>query len=421
MVNHSVKKHQDSTTSTCTSEQTTPTPYVAASPATDFYIPTPTYNGWLSKQGFKWRKKWQVRYVELHGSSITYYKDQLKCSFRKTRVIPPNATVAITGALSFSIRIATIGDYSIWHFRCETVSEKDIWLSKLRTVITYSSLVNRFQVGNIIGTGAYGSVHTLVDTKRGAFSKEAPCAVKVIPMRNKNMIQNELTILRKVTALNHRNIITSKGAYAYKEKIHMMFKLCSGGELYQRVVSQGRFSEIKAAHIITQLAGALQALHGVSIAHLDIKPENVLYEIDTEESAINLIDFGLAMQLNSTGTRQLRPSSTPCGTVGYMAPEIITDRMYSTAADIFSLGVVLYILLSGYPPFYGKDNIEVMKRTAAGKYSYARKEWKYISQEGKDLIDTCLQVNPHDRSTINEVLSHPWITSGGRVVATIVG
>lgn len=238
--------------------------------------------------------------------------------------------------------------------------------------------------------------------------------------------------------LEHPNIIKLIDFSEAKQYYYIVLELAPGGELFHQIVKLTYFSEDLSRHVIVQVAKALEYLHEEQgVVHRDIKPENILFypipvvpaknpkpkqagdedKIDEGEfipgvgaggiGQIKIADFGLSKVIWETNTQ------TPCGTVGYTAPEIVKDERYSKSVDMWALGCVLYTLLCGFPPFYD-ESIEVLtEKVAKGQFTFLSPWWDDISKSAQDLISHLLDVDPERRYTITEFLNHPWIRGSG--------
>ncbi|KAL7517589.1 hypothetical protein ACHAWX_002503, partial [Stephanocyclus meneghinianus] len=187
--------------------------------------------------------------------------------------------------------------------------------------------------------------------------------------------------------------------------------LCSGGELFDKIVEkssagQGCFSEQEAARMIYQILSAVSYMHKHNIVHRDIKPENILLETAEADSPIKIIDFGLARKHRAE--RGEPPMSTIVGTPYYIAPEVLR-KSYTKSSDLWSVGVISYILLCGYPPFNGASNSEVYSAVLRGLYYFPSSDWKHVSSSARDFVVRLLQTDPRRRMTAEEAMSHPWI------------
>jgi calcium/calmodulin-dependent protein kinase I len=185
----------------------------------------------------------------------------------------------------------------------------------------------------------------------------------------------------------------------------MVMEVCQGGELFDRIVEKEKYGESEARNCIRQIALALDYCHEKAIVHRDLKPENLLYGQVDNENSLKLADFGLAKLLDDNTKLH-----AACGTPGYVAPEILKQEHYSMPVDIWSLGVITYILFCGFPPFYDDNNSALFKAIKRGKYDYPSPFWDDVSPEAKDLIDNILVVDPNERFTAKDVLAHPFMT-----------
>nr|CAD7573762.1 unnamed protein product [Timema californicum] len=239
---------------------------------------------------------------------------------------------------------------------------------------------------------------------------------------SRKLVQTEIGILLK---LRHPNIIQLREVFETDDEIQLVLELVTGGELFERIVEQGQFSEKDAAGAVKQILSALKVgnkehltdiagrlLKGTLIeprnrvVHRDLKPENLLYETEYENSKLKLADFGLSKFLKN-GSYTM---NTLCGTVGYCAPEILLNKEYDLSVDLWSVGVVMYIMLCGYEPFWDDaGEIGMCKRVVEGEFEFSSPWWDDISDSAKDLISQLLQLEPSSRPTASEALEHPWV------------
>lgn len=185
-----------------------------------------------------------------------------------------------------------------------------------------------------------------------------------------------------------------------------------GGELFDRIVSKSFYNEKEARDVCTILFEAIGYCHSKSVAHRDLKPENLLLQSEDNDSAIKIADFGFAK-------RVLTPNSltTQCGTPGYVAPEILEGVAYDTKSDMWSLGVIIYILLGGYPPFIEQNQRELFRKIRKGQYEFHEEYWGGVSKDAKDLISSLLTVDPAKRISAKEALEHKWMLTDGKKLA----
>lgn len=214
-------------------------------------------------------------------------------------------------------------------------------------------------------------------------------------------MKRELEILIKI---DHPNIIKLFDSYEDEKYFHLVTELCTGGDLHERIIDQGSLSEYDAANIMRKIMGAVHYMHLNFISHRDLKPENFLYE-SKSSSEIKIIDFGMANFFqNSFHMKSL------AGTPEYWAPDVLKGS-YSSACDVWSLGVLLYFILSSQHPFRGVDLQHTLSKSVKGLFTFSSPEWEKISPEAKDLISKMLVVHPSSRITIPKALTHKWFAA----------
>eukprot|EP01053_Blabericola_migrator_P002701 Blabericola_migrator_1__2700@NODE_1768_length_3821_cov_86_086841_g734_i3_p1_GENE_NODE_1768_length_3821_cov_86_086841_g734_i3NODE_1768_length_3821_cov_86_086841_g734_i3_p1_ORF_typecomplete_len607_score87_73Pkinase/PF00069_25/5_6e78Pkinase_Tyr/PF07714_17/2_3e43EFhand_7/PF13499_6/5_7e12EFhand_7/PF13499_6/3_1e16EFhand_8/PF13833_6/1_1e02EFhand_8/PF13833_6/4_1e06EFhand_8/PF13833_6/2_1e05EFhand_8/PF13833_6/3_3e09EFhand_11/PF08976_11/2_6e05EFhand_11/PF08976_11/4_3e11EFhand_1/PF00036_32/4_2e03EFhand_1/PF len=266
-------------------------------------------------------------------------------------------------------------------------------------VLTGNSLSDLYDVqGSDLGKGSYGSVAKATDRRSGALR-----AVKTVfkpKIENVTRLKREILIMK---ALDHPNIIRLFEVYEDEKHLYLIMELCSGGELFDRIIKSGHLSERYAATIMRQVFSAIAYCHSLNIMHRDLKPENLLFADPSPISPLKVIDWGFAAQC----AKNHRFSSV-VGTPYYVAPEVLYGN-YNKLCDLWSAGVILYILLSGYPPFHGKDNREILEKVKTGSYNFDTRAWRRVSDYAKDLVRRLLTYDPRRRLTAQEALQHPWI------------
>ncbi|GJJ71271.1 serine/threonine-protein kinase RCK2 [Entomortierella parvispora] len=311
--------------------------------------------------------------------------------------------------------------------------------------------LERYSLVEKMGDGAFSNVYKAYDTKM-----DRMVAVKVVrkfelnahqnkhlhrDMKKKPRVTERANILKEVQImrqLKHSGIVELYEFSESNEHYFLVLELAPGGELFHRIVKLTYFSEELTRHVIVQVAQAVRYLHEEKgVIHRDIKPENILFEPipiipsppgakpdedDKEDEGVfqagvggggigrvKIADFGLSKVVWNEHTM------TPCGTVGYTAPEIVKDERYSKSVDMWAMGCVLYTLLCGFPPFYDESIQALTEKVARGQYSFLSPWWDEISSQAKDLITHLLCVNPDERYTIDQFLAHPWIKAGEMV------
>ncbi|KAG9063059.1 hypothetical protein KI688_004659 [Linnemannia hyalina] len=292
--------------------------------------------------------------------------------------------------------------------------------------------LERYRLVEKMGDGAFSNVYKAYDTKMDRL-----VAVKVVRKFELNAHQraNILKEVQIMRQLKHEGIVELYEFSESNEHYFLVLELAPGGELFHRIVKLTYFSEDLTRHVIVQVAQAIRYLHEEKgVIHRDIKPENILFEPipiipsppgakpdedDKEDEGVfqpgiggggigrvKIADFGLSKVVWNEQTM------TPCGTVGYTAPEIVKDERYSKSVDMWAMGCVLYTLLCGFPPFYDESIQALTEKVARGQYSFLSPWWDEISSSAKDLITHLLCVNPNERYTIDQFLAHPWIKAG---------
>lgn len=220
------------------------------------------------------------------------------------------------------------------------------------------------------------------------------------------LVTNEMLVMRKIVeeVSPHPNVIELYDVCQDEHGVHLVMELCTGGELFDRIVKEKRYSEAGAAAVVRQIAAGLEALHRVNIVHRDLKPENCLFLNEEEESPLKIMDFGLSSVEEFTD-----PVVGLFGSIDYVSPEALSRGRITVKSDMWSLGVILYILLSGYPPFFAQSNRQKQQMIMQADFSFYEKTWKNISQSAKDLINSLLAVDPDKRPTAQQLLQHPWV------------
>ncbi|XP_038070466.1 serine/threonine-protein kinase H1-like [Patiria miniata] len=262
----------------------------------------------------------------------------------------------------------------------------------------------KYDIKALIGTGSFSRV-VRVEHR----STRNPYAIKMVEKRRegKQCWEVELNILRRV---RHTNIIQLIEVFDSKERLYMVMELATGGELFDRIVSKGSFNERDATRVLQMVLEAVRYLHSLGITHRDIKPENLLYYHPGTDSKIMITDFGLASCRKGTGDQD-EAMRTICGTPEYIAPEILLKKSYNQSVDIWAIGVVTYILLSGRMPFDDDNRTRLYRKILRAKYSFAHEPWKDITASGKDFIAKLLIISPSERLPAAEALKHPWIVT----------
>ncbi|XP_059460540.1 calcium-dependent protein kinase 29 [Corylus avellana] len=228
---------------------------------------------------------------------------------------------------------------------------------------------------------------------------------KLVNQKDIEDVRREILILQHLTG--QPNIVEFKGAYEDRQNLHLVMELCSGGELFDRIIAKGGYSEREAASIGRQIVNVVHACHFMGVMHRDLKPENFLMVSKADDSPIKATDFGLSVFIEEG-----KVYKDIVGSAYYVAPEVLR-RSYGKEMDVWSAGVILYILLSGVPPFWAETEKAIFEAILAGKLDLSSSPWPSISQSAKDLVSKMLTIEPKKRITAAEALEHPWLKEDG--------
>lgn len=268
--------------------------------------------------------------------------------------------------------------------------------------IQVSNLKDKYVLGEQLGWGQFGVIRACSDKFTGeVLACKSIAKDRLVTVDDVCSVKLEIEIMTRLSA--HPNVVSLKAVYEEENYVHLLMELCAGGELFHWLEKQGRFSEHNARVIFKHLMEVVKFCHENGVVHRDLKPENILLATTSSSSPIKLADFGLATYC--------RPGQKLHGTVGspfYIAPEVLSGG-YNQAADVWSAGVILYILLSGMPPFWGKTKSRIFDAVRAADLRFPTDPWDRISETAKDLITGMLRVDPSKRLTAEEALAHSWM------------
>ncbi|KAI4300602.1 hypothetical protein L6164_033959 [Bauhinia variegata] len=263
-----------------------------------------------------------------------------------------------------------------------------------------------YTLGRKLGNGQFGTTFLCVEKNTG---KEYAC--KSIAKRKLLTEDDVEDVRREIQIMHHlsgnQDMISIKGAYEDAVAVHLVMELCAGGELFDRIVERGHYTERKAAKLARTIVSVIETCHSLGVMHRDLKPENFLFVNEQEDSPLKVIDFGLSVFF--------KPGEIFNDVVGspyYVAPEVLRKR-YGQEADVWSAGVMIYILLCGAPPFWGESEEEIFHEVLHGDIDFSSDPWPNISEAAKDLVRKMLVRDPKKRLTAHEVLCHPWIQVDG--------
>lgn len=255
-----------------------------------------------------------------------------------------------------------------------------------------------YTLSSELGRGATSIVYRCEEKQT-----QKPYAIKVLKKTiDKKIVRTEIGVLLR---LSHPNIIQLKEIFETDTDIALVLELVTGGELFDRIVERGYYSERDAAHVIKQILEAVAYLHENGVVHRDLKPENLLYADLSLDAPLKIADFGLSKIIDDQVTMK-----TVCGTPGYCAPEILRGNAYGPEVDMWSVGVILYILLCGFEPFFDPRGDQYMySRILNCDYEFVSPWWDEVSLNAKDLVSKLIVLDPHKRLSVREALQHPWV------------
>uniref|UniRef100_A0A8C5H5F3 calcium/calmodulin-dependent protein kinase n=1 Tax=Gouania willdenowi TaxID=441366 RepID=A0A8C5H5F3_GOUWI len=225
---------------------------------------------------------------------------------------------------------------------------------------------------------------------------------KKLSARDHQKLEREARICR---LLKHPNIVRLHDSISEEGFHYLVFDLVTGGELFEDIVAREYYSEADASHCISQILESVNHIHQHDIVHRDLKPENLLLASKMKGAAVKLADFGLAIEVQGDQQAWFGFAGTP----GYLSPEVLRKDPYGKPVDIWACGVILYILLVGYPPFWDEDQHKLYQQIKAGAYDFPSPEWDTVTPEAKNLINQMLTINPAKRITAEQALKHPWV------------
>mmetsp|Transcript_22316 Transcript_22316/g.21560 ORF Transcript_22316/g.21560 Transcript_22316/m.21560 type:complete len:478 (+) Transcript_22316:302-1735(+) len=260
-----------------------------------------------------------------------------------------------------------------------------------------------------LGTGAFSVVKLAIHKSTGKSTAVKIISKKKLSEEDLASLVTEISILCE---LNHPHIIKCYETFDEGAEFYIVTELVAGGELFDRIVAKTNYTEKEARDLIKMFLETMTYMHEEGVVHRDLKPENLLLCSESDDSDIKIADFGFAKR-----TVDLLANETACGTPGYVAPEILRGDKYGTEVDIWSMGVICYVLLAGYPPFYDEDQKKLFKKIKEGKYHFHQDYWSATSPDAIDMIKKMLCVNQTERWTARQLLSHAWITAGDEALA----
>ncbi|XP_020659258.1 calcium/calmodulin-dependent protein kinase type II subunit beta isoform X40 [Pogona vitticeps] len=280
----------------------------------------------------------------------------------------------------------------------------------MATTVTCTRFTDEYQLYEEIGKGAFSVVRRCVKLCTGHEYAAKIINTKKLSARDHQKLEREARICR---LLKHSNIVRLHDSISEEGFHYLVFDLVTGGELFEDIVAREYYSEADASHCIQQILEAVLHCHQMGVVHRDLKPENLLLASKCKGAAVKLADFGLAIEVQGDQQAWFGFAGTP----GYLSPEVLRKEAYGKPVDIWACGVILYILLVGYPPFWDEDQHKLYQQIKAGAYDFPSPEWDTVTPEAKNLINQMLTINPAKRITAHEALKHPWVCQRSTVAS----
>ncbi|XP_035385486.1 calcium/calmodulin-dependent protein kinase (CaM kinase) II beta 1 isoform X22 [Electrophorus electricus] len=275
---------------------------------------------------------------------------------------------------------------------------------------TCTRFTDEYQLYEELGKGAFSVVRRCVKLCTGQEYAAKIINTKKLSARDHQKLEREARICR---LLKHPNIVRLHDSISEEGFHYLLFDLVTGGELFEDIVAREYYSEADASHCIHQILDSVNHIHQHDIVHRDLKPENLLLASKCKNAAVKLADFGLAIEVQGDQQAWFGFAGTP----GYLSPEVLRKEAYGKPVDIWACGVILYILLVGYPPFWDEDQHKLYQQIKAGAYDFPSPEWDTVTPEAKNLINQMLTINPAKRITAQEALKHPWVCQRSTVAS----
>ncbi|XP_047010007.1 calcium/calmodulin-dependent protein kinase type II subunit gamma isoform X15 [Ictalurus punctatus] len=285
-----------------------------------------------------------------------------------------------------------------------------IYPTNMATIPTSTRFTDEYQLYEELGKGAFSIVRRCVKKSTGQEYAAKIINTKKLTARDHQKLEREARICR---LLKHPNIVRLHDSISEEGFHYLVFDLVTGGELFEDIVAREYYSEADASHCINQILESVSHIHQHDIVHRDLKPENLLLASKMKGAAVKLADFGLAIEVQGDQQAWFGFAGTP----GYLSPEVLRKDPYGKPVDIWACGVILYILLVGYPPFWDEDQHKLYQQIKAGAYDFPSPEWDTVTPEAKNLINQMLTINPAKRITADQALKHPWVCQRSTVAS----
>ena len=379
------------------------------SPRTSSIVPNSLEKtGWMTLRVKDGSEPAMKMYVVLKNNMLLSYTNSASAMPNSVIFLEGCFIEAITessGNIGFGLEIThQFGGFKEVSMWCGNEQERNDWVGKLVQVAKTRKVEEYYEFKEKIGTGKFSDVYTAVE-----LNTNLQWAVKVVEKKRlneqeKEMMRSEVAIMR---LLNHNNVVQMKEVFEDKQKMYLVTELVEGGELFDRIRHKKVFSEYTSFFITRQLLDAVKYLHDVGIVHRDIKPENILLTDDSEIPTIKLADFGLSKLVGPND--KLR---TACGTLAYVAPEVLMQRPYSKPVDVWSIGIVTYLMLRGRLPFDSKDRHILIQKTIEADLDLSGPYWDKFTPYALDFLRKTIEKDTERRLTVEQGLNHTWIRNG---------
>jgi len=268
---------------------------------------------------------------------------------------------------------------------------------------------NFYALGDILGSGSFSDVKLCTEIATGK-----KWAVKIVAKEGKTQDEHRMDIImveiRILQSVHHQNIVQLKDIFETSTHFYIIMEIISGGELFDKIVELSHYSEKEASNVVAQILRGLDHLHSKRVVHRDLKPENLLLSSKEPNADVKITDFGLSEIFDDGQTISMDKA---VGTPSYLAPEVLllldTGKPYGREVDLWATGVITYILLCGFPPFYGETDDDIYDKIVEGDWCFLSPYWDHVSDSAKDLISKLLALDPAKRLTAQQALAHPWI------------
>jgi serine/threonine protein kinase len=349
-------------------------------------------------------KKLKKVYFKLIGRDFYYFKNKEDTSHKGMHnlsgiYIKPGDKVIIEGKSFFTFSILYPQKARTYYIEDE--NEYKEWLNKLHLSIDYKNLLDLYEIKEKTGKGKFGLVKHAIHKETG---KEV--AIKIMSKKLNNDLELTKTEIDILKICHHPNIIKLYDIFDTADYIYIIMEYCAGGDLFSYIEKRNyKLPEPRAAQIIHKLSMAIFYIHSYGIIHRDLKPENILMTDESDNADIRLLDFGLSKIIGPN-----EKCTEPFGTLSFVAPEVLKGKPYDKSVDLWSIGIIAYLLMCGFLPFDDEHSErEIARQTIQDPVPYPSNIWKNLSPEAKEFVGSLLKKNPEERIGIKEVLNSKWI------------